>query len=66
MRGIQINPRNVDESAAYTTGYVITDARNLYDKLSRATPVVKGAEKRSDIGAISLRENLSRGNSSIL
>lgn len=56
MRGIQINPREVDKAASHTFGYVITDARNLYDKLSRATPVVKGAEKRSDIEAISLRK----------
>ena len=66
MRGIPICPRDVDQAASHTTGYVITDARNLFDKLSRATPVVKGAEKRSDIEAISLRENLDRGNSKIL
>ena len=66
MRGIPVCPRDVDQAASHTTGYVITDARNLFDKLSRATPVVKGAEKRSDIEAISLRENLDRGNSKIL
>ena len=35
----------------------ITDSRNLYDKLHRATVVIKGAEKRSDIEAISLRDH---------
>ena len=44
---------------------LITDARNLYDKLYRATPTVKGAEKRSSIEAIGLRENLENGETSI-
>ena len=39
---------------------MVVDAKNLFDKLQRATPVVKGAEKRSDIEALSLRQNLQR------
>ena len=45
--------------------HLMTDARNLYDKLYRATPTVKGAEKRSSIEATGLRENLENGETSI-
>lgn len=45
---------------------MITDATNLYDKIFRATPVIKGAEKRSSIEALSLRENLERGQGELL
>ena len=58
LNGKIINPRYVDEAASHVKGLLMTDARNLYDKLHRATPTVKGAEKRSSIEAISLRENL--------
>ena len=66
MRGFPIDTRNVDAAAIPTPGFVITDARNLYDKMNRATPVIKGAEKRSDIEALSLRENLERGQGQLL
>jgi hypothetical protein len=46
MRGFTIDTRNVDAAAIPTPGFVITDARNLYDNLNRTTPVIKGAEKR--------------------
>ena len=49
LNGKVINPRHVDVAASYVKGLLITDARNLYDKLRRATPTVKGAEKRSSI-----------------
>ena len=65
MGCLHIDTRHVD-AAAIPTGFVITDARNLYDKLRRATPVIKGAEKRSDIEALSLRENLERGQGQLL
>ena len=44
---------------------LITDARNLFDKLIRPTASVKCAEKRSSIEALSLRENLERGTAEI-
>ena len=61
MRGSHIDTRHVDAAAIPTPRFVITDERHLYDKLNRATPLIQGSEKRSDIGALSLRENLERG-----
>ena len=65
MQGYVINTRRIDESIQYTQGMLITDARNLFDKLIRPTATVKGAEKRSSIEALSLRENLERGTAEI-
>lgn len=57
LNGNIINPRDIDTSVQSVPAMIITDARNLYDKLFRPTPIIKGAEKRSTIEAISLREN---------
>lgn len=62
MQGHSLNPRFPNKTACITKGLLITDARNLYDKLHRATVCVKGAEKRSDIEAISLREHAEDSN----
>ena len=61
MQGKQTNTRDVDKTAKQVKGLFITDAKNLFDKLVRATPSVKGAEKRSGIEAMSLRQNLQQG-----
>ena len=65
MQGYTISTRKIDESIQYTKGMLITDARNLFDKLIRPTASVKGAEKRSSIEALSLRKNLERGTADI-
>ena len=57
LTGGFLDPRNPNKAAAQVTGLLVTDARNLFDKMQRATVCIKGAEKRSDIEAISLREN---------
>ena len=46
--------------AGLTTGIVVTDSKNLYDKLNKDTPVIKGAERRADIEALSLKESSQR------
>ena len=46
-----------DGIAALTSGMVVTDSTNLYDKLNKNTPVVKGAECRADIEALTLKES---------
>lgn len=46
--------------AGLTTGTVVTDSKNLYDKLNKDTPVIKGAERRADIEALSLKESIQR------
>ena len=39
------------------TGCLITDSRNVYDKLDTATLCIKGAEKRTNIEMIALKES---------
>ena len=53
-----LDARVPNEAASQIPAMLVTDARNLYDKLQRPTVCIKGAEKRSDIEAISLREHL--------
>ena len=60
MQGYDIHPRRLDNGAKLIRALMVTDAKNLYDKLHRATVSVKGAEKRATIEAISLRQNLER------
>ncbi|CAE7339672.1 unnamed protein product [Symbiodinium pilosum] len=36
---------------------IVTDSKNLWDKLSKEILVIKGAEKRSDLEAIALKES---------
>lgn len=48
-----------DGIASLTPGLTITDSKNLFDKLNKNTPVIKGAERRADIEALSLKESSS-------
>lgn len=66
MRRLPVQSLSVDTASQQTPGYLITDSRNLFDRIIRATPVIKGAEKRSSIESLSLRENLERGHGELL
>ena len=46
-----------DSVVAQTSGTIVTDSKNLWDKLSKEILVIKGAEKRSDLEAIALKES---------
>ena len=46
-----------DSVVIKTPGTLVTDSKNLWDKLSKDTLVIKGAEKRSDLEAIALKES---------
>ena len=59
MIGGELNPRFPNEAASQIPAALITDSTNLYDKIHRPAVVIKGAEKRSDIECISLRENIA-------
>ena len=48
-----------------TAGLLISDSRNVFDRITRATPTVKGAERRAALEALSLRQNLERSETSI-
>lgn len=58
MQGFSVDPRYPSLGARKVPGMLITDAKNLFDKLHRPAVIVKGAEKRSTIEAISLQEHL--------
>ena len=65
MRGYPLELRRPEITVAKTPGHLITDAKNLFDKLHAPILTIKGAEKRSDIEALSLREHLEKGETTI-
>ena len=54
------DPRNPDETVAKVTGVVISDSRNVYDKLSTAVLTIRGAEKKSNIELLAIKEAQER------
>ena len=54
------DPRDPDSSVRKVPGTVITDSRNVYDKLKTEVLTIKGAEKKSNIELISLKESQDR------
>ena len=56
---LMYGPPNLQDPAATvakTAGCLVTDSRNVYDKLETEVLVVKGAEKRTSIELLSLKE----------
>ena len=51
-----LNPRDAEGAVLRTKGCLITDSRNVYDKLNTEVLVVKGAEKRTDLELLGLKE----------
>ncbi|CAE7261879.1 RE1 [Symbiodinium sp. CCMP2592] len=51
------NVRQPDHTVRRVEGCVITDSRNVYDKFQNEVIVIKGAEKRSDIEMLGLKES---------
>ena len=56
MLGSKVNVRNINEVVNQVAGCVITDSRNVYDKLSTEVLCMRGAEKRTDLELLSLKE----------
>ena len=50
------NLHQPDETVKLTSGTVVTDSRNVYDKLETEVMVIKGAEKRTSIEMLALKE----------
>ena len=46
-----------DEAVRKVKGCVVTDSRNVYDKLETETMVIKGAEKRTSLELLALKES---------
>lgn len=57
MLGYEVNIRNVNETVNHLPGCLVTDSRNVYDKLSAEVVVAKGAERRTDIDLMRLKES---------
>ena len=51
-----IDPRDAQGAVRKVPGCLITDSRNVYDKLNTEMLTVKGAEKRTDLEMIGLKE----------
>lgn len=58
LLGYHINVRNIDHSASLVPAMMVTDAKDLHDKMSSTVLTIKGAEKRTSIEALSLKQNL--------
>ncbi|CAE7241426.1 RE1 [Symbiodinium sp. CCMP2592] len=62
---LQNGERDVRDSCAVvqeTIGCLVTDSRNVYDKLSTEVIVVKGAERRTDLELLGLKESQTSTN----
>ncbi|CAE7382440.1 unnamed protein product [Symbiodinium sp. KB8] len=51
-----------DESVKMVPGVLVTDSKNLYDRLNRTVLTFKGAEKRANIESLCLKESMSSTN----
>ncbi|CAE7500597.1 RE1, partial [Symbiodinium sp. CCMP2456] len=54
------NLHNPEETVKMVKGCVVTDSRNVYDKLETEVLVIKGSEKRTSIELLALKEAQSR------
>ena len=61
LNGQQMNPRWPDKMGEVVPSLLVTDAKNLYDKVHKPVVMIKGEEKRSTLEAIALKSNLDRG-----
>ena len=52
--------KNPDSTVSKVTGCVISDSRNVYDKLQSEVLTIKGAEKKANIELLSLKEAQKR------
>ena len=52
-----VDPRDAVKTVRETPGCLITDSRNVYDKLREEVLTIKGAEKRTSIELIGLKES---------
>ena len=57
--GGRVSLWDVDGAVMNVPGVLISDSKNLYDKLGQTVMTLKGAEKRADIEALCLKESMS-------
>ena len=47
-----------NEIVRLSPGILVSDSKNFYDKLSKDTPIIKGAERRADIEALTVKSSM--------
>ena len=57
MLGYHVNIREPNSTANKIVGCLVTDSRNVYDKLATEVVVAKGAEKRVDVTLMRRKES---------
>ena len=55
LLGWPVDVRNIDQTVNKISGCLITDSRNVFDKLETETLSIKGAEKRTDLELLALK-----------
>ncbi|CAK0848438.1 unnamed protein product [Prorocentrum cordatum] len=66
MLGNSIDWRNPEDTLAKLPGAVVVDAKGLYDKLQTTVYTFRGKKKRTDVGAMSLKEGTQAANNWML
>ncbi|CAE6916941.1 RE1 [Symbiodinium sp. CCMP2592] len=57
--GERIQLWSCDESVKMVKGVLVTDSKNVYDRLNRTVMTFRGAEKRADIESLCLKESMN-------
>lgn len=60
MLGFPVQVRSINKAVNTIQGCVVTDSRNVFDKLSTEVLCPKGAERRTDLELLSLKESQLR------
>lgn len=60
MSGFPVNIRQVNHCVNQIRGCLVTDSRNVFDKLSTEVVCTKGAEKRVDLDLMSIKDAQTR------
>lgn len=56
--GSTIDMKNPEVTAQAVPAILVTDSRNVYDKVNKPVMVIKGSEKRSDIEGLIIKESM--------
>ena len=59
FQGGQVALWSCDDAVSKVPGVLISDSKNLYDRLSQTVLTLKGAEKRTDIASLCLKESMT-------
>lgn len=63
--GYPVDVRNCNATVNHVPGTLVTDSRNVFDKLETEVLSIRGAEKRTDIELIALNDSQLRNKVSI-